>query len=192
MSQAGRSGGVSPWAKLAPVVVLVVGLVGSTAAAATPTAPEGIWYTKDQESIIRVHPCGDSADLYCGTLVWLKEPTEADGAPKLDKYNPDAAKKTKPIVGTDILLHMKADADHWKGSAYNPEDGKIYDITFKVKTDKSENDVADLRGCVFGFLCRTEVFTRASDVPGGDPTLAEAGTKKHKMTKKDAKSSAHR
>ena len=95
------------------------------------------------------------------------------------------------MVGVDILLAMKADSDHWKGHAYNPEDGKIYDITFKVKTETEPNDVADLRGCVLGFLCQTEKFSRANEVPGGDPTLASAG-KKHSKPKKDAKSSATR
>ncbi len=190
MSQATRSPGIASWTRLLPAAILVVGTLG-TALADVPLSPEGIWYTKDQESIIRVHVCTDSAGLYCGTLVWLKEPTETDGSAKLDKLNPDASKKEHPIIGTDILLRMKADADHWKGNAYNPEDGKVYDITFKVKGD----DVADLRGCVLGFLCRTETFTRAGDVPGGDPTLADAG-KKRKPTataKKDAKAApAHK
>ncbi len=171
-------------------MVFVAGLAGS-AAAQTAVSPEGIWYTKDQESIIRVHTCPEGNGLFCGTLVWLKEPTETDGSAKLDALNPDPSKKTNPMIGTDILLHMKADSDHWKGNAYNPEDGKVYDITFKVKSEKADNDVADLRGCVFGFLCRTETFSRASEVPGGDPTLAaDAGVGKKR--KKDAKSSAHK
>ena len=194
MSQAYRSRGIASWTRLVPplaVTLIFAGVLVSADAAnaQTPISPEGIWYTKDQESIIRVHPCVDQADDFCGTLVWLKAPTETDGTPKVDKNNHDPAKQTKPIVGTDILLQMKSDGDHWKGSAYNPEDGKIYDITFKVKSDK--NDIADLRGCVFGFLCRTETFTRASSVPGGDPTLTADATKKHKP-KKDVKSTAHK
>lgn len=173
--------------------LLTLGLI--TPAFADPATPEGIWYTKDEESIIKVHPCPDQAPEFCGTLVWLKEPTEKDGSPKVDKLNKDPAKKGKPMVGLDILLEMKSDDDHWTGKAYNPDDGKIYDITFKVKTDKVENDSADLRGCVLGFLCQTETFTRAKEVPGGDPTVADAGQtpKKHRGAKKDSKKdSAHR
>ena len=109
--------------------------------------------------------------------------------------NKDPAKKGKPLVGEDILISMKSDDDHWTGKAYNPEDGKFYDITFKVKTDKEANDQADLRGCLFKFLCRTEVFNRAKEVPGGDPTLtadatgAPGAAKKHKP-KKDVKKDA--
>ena len=157
-------------------------------AKADPTSPVGIWYTDGGESIIKVHGCASDPSDYCGTLVWLKEPTESDGSPKLDKLNKDPAKKDKPIIGLDILLNMKSEDDHWTGKAYNPEDGKFYDVTFKVKTDKEENDQADLRGCLFKFLCKTETFNRAKDVPGGDPTADAAPAKKHKA-KHD---SAHR
>lgn len=174
--------------------VLAVG--ASSQAFADPTTPTGIWYTDGDESIIRVHACTDDSSTYCGTLVWLKEPTEADGTAKLDKLNKDPAKKDRPMIGLDILRELKADDDHWTGKAYNPEDGKFYDVTFKVKSDKEENDQADLRGCLFKFLCKTETFNRAKEVPGGDPTKAADATtspKKHKGAKKDAKKdSAHR
>lgn len=164
-------------------------MTGAGRAAADPVSPLGIWYTDGDESIIKVHNCAADADTYCGTLVWLKEPKEADGSPKVDKLNKDPAKKNKPMIGLDILIGMKSDDDHWTGKAYNPEDGKFYDITFKVKTDKAENDQADLRGCLLRFLCKTETFNRAKEVPGGDPTAdASAGGKK----KKSKHESAHR
>ena len=183
MFQAYRPRKVASWTTLAFAAAVFAGPCAALADGAT--SPEGIWYTKNQESIIRVHACADHADAFCGTLVWLKEPSEKDGSAKLDQYNPDAGKRSKPIIGTDILLHMKEDGDHWKGNAYNPEDGKTYDITLKVKNNKGENDAADLRGCVFGFLCRTEMFTRASNVPG-EAYVADAG-KKRKAAKHDAK-----
>ncbi len=192
MSQAFRSGGFARWMRPLPLLASACLMVGCVAAAAaeTPVSPEGIWYTRGQESIIRVHPCASAVEAFCGTLVWLKDPNEADGTPKVDKLNRDPTKKGKPMLGTDILLRMTPDSDRWRGHAYNPEDGKIYDITFHVKTETEENDTADLRGCVLGFLCQTEKFTRAREVPGGDPT-ADAGGKKIKL-KKDTKASAHR
>ena len=197
MLQAHRSRGIARWTRLIAAVACITPTFGlvRTASADAPTPPDGIWYTKDDESIIRVHPCVDDADSFCGTLVWLKEPNEANGQVKIDKLNRDPAKKNKPMIGLDILLQMKPDSDHWKGKAYNPDDGKIYDITFKVKTDKEANDTADLRGCVLSFLCQTETFTRAKEVPGGDPTLtadASAAKKGQHKAKKDLKSSAHR
>ena len=76
------------------------------AAIADPVPPEGIWYTSGDDSIIRVHPCTEDATAFCGTLVWLKEPNEADGSPKVDKLNKDPEKNGKPMVGLDILLNM--------------------------------------------------------------------------------------
>ena len=165
---------------------------GAGKAFADPVTPTGIWYTDGDESIIKVHSCTSETEAFCGTLVWLKDPKESDGSPKVDKLNKDPAKKNKPMIGLDILLGMKADDDHWTGKAYNPEDGKLYDITFKVKTDKEENDQADLRGCLLRFLCKTETFNRAKEVPGGDPTAdastnAGTGAKKKKSKHEAAK-----
>ncbi len=181
MSRSCRFRRVGRWTRLAAFAALAstTGLVALTApAAAAATTPEGIWYTDEHDSIIKVHPCADGNDKFCGSIVWLKDPTESDGSPKVDKLNPDASKRGNPMVGSEILVGMIEDGDHWKGHAYNPEDGKLYDITFKVKTGKELNDTADLRGCVLRFLCKTSTFTRAGEVPGGEPTLASTGMKK--------------
>lgn len=178
MIQANRSARTAFWRALVAGTMMLA----SSSFAQASGGPDGIWYTKGEESIIKVHPCSADAGSLCGTLVWLKEPNDASGSPKVDKLNKDPAKKNRPMLGLDILLNMKTADDHLKGKAYNPEDGKLYDITFKVKDDET----ADLRGCVLGFLCQTEVFTRAKDVPGGDPT-AVADAKKHKV-----KATAHK
>lgn len=177
-----------------------------------PVPPDGYWFTKGSESIVRVLPCSDippagpvspakapavapspgDPPSFCGMVVWLKDPLDAKGRPKIDSLNHDPAKKDKPIVGLEILFGMVPKDDHWAGQAYNPDDGKFYEITFKVKTDKTPNDEADLRGCVLKILCQTETFTRTADVPGGDPTLTAVSTaskpaRPHGM-KKDASS----
>ena len=91
------------------------------------------------------------------------------------------------MIGLDVFTKMAEDSDHWKGKAYNAEDGKTYDVTFAVKTENSPNDVADVRGCLLGFLCRTEQFKRAAQVPGGDPTASAdaAATRKKPRAKKE-------
>ena len=195
MFQTYRSRATARWQVLVAATGLATILVASASreVRADPASPAGIWYTDGDESIIKVHGCTDDPTIYCGTLVWLKEPTEADGSPKVDKLNKDPAKKNKPMIGIDILLNLKSDDDHWTGKAYNPEDGKFYDVTFKVKTDKEENDQADLRGCLFRFLCKTETFNRAKEVPGGDPTTtADAGSNGALKRHKGKKDSAHR
>ena len=149
-------------------------LIGTHAMATAQTvAPDGIWYDEKGSTIIKFAPCSTA---YCGTIVWLKEPTQADGSPQIDSSNPDVTKQKRPIVGLEIFSGLTAEDDHWKGRVYNPDNGKVYDVTIKVRTDKEPNDKADVRGCVLRVLCGTETFSRAADVPGGDPTLAEAPT----------------
>jgi uncharacterized protein (DUF2147 family) len=154
--------------------VATMALVGTIVPSfADPISPEGLWYTKGDESIIKFTPCKTS---FCGSVVWLKEPNGPDGKPMVDAKNPDKTKQSQPMIGVEIFTGMTPVGDHWKGKAYNADDGKTYDITFTVKTDKEPNDNADVRGCILGFLCGTENFRRAAEVPGGDPTLTAAAT----------------
>ena len=57
-----------------------------------------------------------------------------------------------------ILIDMKKKpgADQWEGQVYNAKDGQIYSSTIKpVGTDQLE-----IQGCVLGFLCGGETWTR--------------------------------
>ncbi len=148
---------------LAVSIFLGFPLEGASAALAAPIDPSGLWSTKDDESIIKIAPCDK---FYCGTLVWLKEPNDAHGKPKLDDQNTDAAKRSRPMLGMEILSNMAAEKDHWRGTAYNADDGKFYDITFKVTTTKTPNDTGEIEGCILKILCKTEIFNRAPSIPG--------------------------
>jgi uncharacterized protein (DUF2147 family) len=131
-------------------------------AAAAPDSPVGLWFTANEGSIIKIAPCGED---FCGALIWLKEPDGPDGKPKSDTLNEDSAERGKPLIGLEILRDLSADYDRWCGKAYNPEDGKTYDITFKVVPGKAAADKAEIEGCVLKILCKTDVFTRTQAVP---------------------------
>ncbi len=159
------------------------------AASPPPVDPAGYWSTKDDESIIRIGPCATPAApstipapnaplVYCGTIVWLKEPLEK-GVPKIDNINPDPAKRGRPIVGMEVFSEFVVDSDHWKGKAYNSDDGKTWDVTFKVQPDKTNGDKAEITGCLVWPLCQSETFTKVQTVPGGDPTLAASSAPPH-------------
>ncbi len=172
-----RNAQISATAALMTIVV-------NTSAFAAPLDPAGLWSTKDDESIIRIGPCAfPSTTLsattppppsvvppYCGTLVWLKDPLEK-GVPKMDAENPDKEKRKRPLIGLELLTGLSAEKDHWKGKAYNADDGKIYDITFKVIPDKVKGDKGEITGCLVWPLCKSETFTKVQVVPGGDPTI---------------------
>src|SRR3954464_5205345 len=101
----------------------LLALAGSTNALAAE--PTGTWLTQTATSRIRVADCGGAL---CGTIIWLKEPNDEDTKkPKTDKNNSDAAKRSRPLIGVQIVLGMKpAGENKWTGQVYNAEDGKTY------------------------------------------------------------------
>jgi len=117
----------------------------------------GTWYTASRDSQVRIVNCGGAL---CGSLVWLKEPNDPDtGRPKTDKHNADAGKQGRPLLGVQIVLGMKPSAtpNEWDGQVYNAEDGKTYTGSFTLTGANS----AELKGCVLGFLCKSQAWTRA-------------------------------
>lgn len=157
----GRRRSRSFWPAAASLALAVTAAL-STSASAAPETATGLWFTKNDGSIIKIAPCGAN---YCGTLIWLKESNGFDGKPRTDKYNEDPAKRGRSLIGIEILIDLAADNDRWRGKAYNPEDGKTYDVTFKVAPDKIAGDKAEIEGCVLKILCKTDVFTKTQAVP---------------------------
>jgi uncharacterized protein (DUF2147 family) len=132
----------------------LVALAGSALAA----DPAGMWLTQSGNSRIRLADCGGAL---CGTIVWLKEPNDPDtGKPKTDKNNSDASKRSRPLIGVQIVLGMKpAGTDKWSGQVYNAEDGKTYsgNLTF------SGGNSLQLQGCALGGLvCKGQTWTKVN------------------------------
>jgi len=136
--------------------VAFLALAGSGSALAAD--PNGTWLTQIGTSRIRVADCGGAL---CGTIVWLKEPNDAEtGKPKTDKNNADASKRSRPLIGTQIVLGMKpAGTDKWTGQVYNAEDGKTYsgNLTY------SGGGSLQLQGCALGGLvCKSQTWTKVN------------------------------
>ena len=125
-------------------ILLATGV--STALAADPT---GDWKVADGVANIRVAQC--SGNMW-GAVAWEKTPGGKD------KNNPDASKQSRPTLGMPILIEMKKKPgiDAWEGQVYNAKDGQLYSSTIKpVGADQLE-----IQGCVLGFLCGGETWTR--------------------------------
>jgi uncharacterized protein (DUF2147 family) len=125
-------------------VFLATGL--NAALAADPT---GDWKVADGVANIRVAQCSGSM---WGVVAWEKTPGGKD------KSNPDVAKQSRPTLGMPILIDMKKKpgVDAWEGEVYNAKDGQLYSSTIKpVGIDQLE-----IQGCVLGFLCGGETWTR--------------------------------
>lgn len=98
----------------------------------------GLWATEGGKSHVRIAPCGKAL---CGNIVWLKEPLNDQGKPKVDSENPDEELKKRPILGLKLLngfLPDEDEAQHWvDGEIYNPEDGETYSCTMTLQEDGS-------------------------------------------------------
>ena len=97
----------------------------------------GVWLRDNGESKIRMAPCGGGV---CGHISWMKTPGKNGGH-----------------VGQKVFYDMKPDGDGWKGTAFNPEDGKTY--TGKATIS---GQTMTTKGCVLGgLICKSASWTRS-------------------------------
>ena len=112
--------------------------------------PVGEWMTQKGYAKIRIENCGNAL---WGAVAW-------EQTPGIDNKNPDPNKKGRPTLGMPVLLEMKqVDPNKWAGQIYNSEDGQTYSSNISMGSP----DVLQVRGCVLGFLCGGEDWTRVKD-----------------------------
>ncbi|MBQ4917018.1 MAG: DUF2147 domain-containing protein [Muribaculaceae bacterium] len=131
---------------------MIVGLILAIAPISMAFAQgvEGKWKLSDGTAIVEVYKVGDD---YNGKIVWLKNPTEADGTPAIDDKNPDKKLRSRKLIGLNMLSGLKKSKKGYSGGTiYDPGNGKTYNCSMKV-----EGDVLKVRGSLDkrGFLGRT-------------------------------------
>lgn len=113
-------------------------LIAVSASAAAPDAIVGTWLTEDGSSKVTVAATtgADGGTVYTGTVTWLAEP-KRDGKPVQDANNPDAALRTRAILGLEILSGFKATpGGGWAGGTiYSPRAGKRYPAELALAPD---------------------------------------------------------
>jgi uncharacterized protein (DUF2147 family) len=143
---------------------LATGLNAALAADVT-----GDWRVADGVANIRVAQCNGSM---WGVVAWEKTPGGRD------THNPDASKQSRPTLGMPILIDMKKKAgvaDTWEGQVYNAKDGQLYSSTIKP----AGTDQLEIQGCVLGFLCGGETWSRvAPPIPSSPANSMAKGTPK--------------
>jgi uncharacterized protein (DUF2147 family) len=110
----------------------------------------GKWKLEDGTAIVEVYQQGD---VFNGKIVWLQNPTEADGSPAKDKNNPDEKLRSRQLIGLNMLHGLKKNGREYSGgSIYDPGNGKTYNCSMKV-----EGDILKVRGSLDkrGLLGRT-------------------------------------
>lgn len=131
-----------------PLLAVLALTPGAATAAPAPIA--GRWLTEGGKALVEIAPCRQQL---CGHVVQVLKPRP--GGPPVDSNNPDAALRSRPIVGIAILTGFSADSDRWRGRIYDPESGRTY---------RSElvgaGNALKVKGCI-GPFCRTQTWTRA-------------------------------
>lgn len=123
--------------------------------AGSPNAILGEWVTEEDKSFVEIYQCDE---LYCGRIVWLKNPRDEEGKEKLDKKNPDESLRSRKLIGMPILWGFRYGGEgQWEGGKiYDPQNGKTYSCKIKLEGQKLR-----VRGFIgFSLLGRTAVWTR--------------------------------
>lgn len=124
----------------------VAALVGTAFAGGDPS---GIWLSESGKTKVKIGPCGSA---YCGTILAVM------GGEQNDLNNPDAARRSRPLVGSLMITKMVADGDSFKGNLYDYTSGKTYTGKMTANGDK-----LDLAGCILaGLICRSETWSRSN------------------------------
>jgi len=90
----------------------------------------------------------------CGRLVQIMK--ARPGAPTVDVNNRDAALRSRPIQGIAILSGFTDRGADWRGTIYDPRNGKSY----KSIVSKNADGALKVQGCI-AFFCLARVRTRA-------------------------------
>jgi sterol desaturase/sphingolipid hydroxylase (fatty acid hydroxylase superfamily) len=161
----------APAAIAAALFVFMLVFAGSEHANAQPRSEiAGNWATRGFGSIVQFRPCAHAPDAMCGRIVWLWEPNDSQGRARTDNRNPDHALRSRSLIGVEIVSGLRESAPQvWsEGSVYNPDDGRTYTGSIRLR-----NGVLELRGCALGVFCETQTWRRPEDVTAAIGRLAQ-------------------
>ena len=150
------------------LLIVALFLTASAIAAppsATPTDIRGLWVDHREREKQAVAVWIDEYDGHmCGYIYWLKKPLSADGLPKRDRHNPNAALRARPRCGLEILTGFRRLTENtWAdGQIYNPGDGQTYNGKLNLESDGSLGIRGFVGMSIFG---KTIEWVRPSEVP---------------------------
>jgi len=143
-------------------VALGVAATAAGPARATEARTElaGRWATEGFGSIVELRPCAGAPAELCGRIVWLWAPAPG-GRERVDGRNPDPTLRSRPIIGTEIVSGLRETSPGvWTGGRlYNPDDGRTYAGTARLK-----GGLLELKGCALTVVCRDQTWRRPQDV----------------------------
>ena len=133
-------------------ILLALAATLSTAAAASASPVEGVWRAPVKNATIRVYACGANV---CGKV---EDSDDLRANPEMrDIKNKDANLRQRRIKGVEMMTNFSGGPTEWTGGTlYDPSSGNTYHGSITLVS----HDSLDLKGCIFGPLCRTQTWTR--------------------------------
>ncbi|WP_161958676.1 DUF2147 domain-containing protein [Ferruginivarius sediminum] len=151
--------------KLVPfLIVMLLSVVhGPVSLSAQELTPVGVWLHDNERIRVKVAPCDEQRDEpLCGKIVWLKNPEDEEGKPRLDTENPDQAQRDQLVIGTTVIHGLVRSGPRvWTdGTIYNPDDGETYRARVTVVDPNTLHVRIYVMLPLFG---ETKVWTRVED-----------------------------
>jgi uncharacterized protein (DUF2147 family) len=127
--------------------LLLAGLL--CAATAALADPVGEWRVADGTATIRIHRCGAAL---CGNIA-----TTAS-TPGKDDRNPDPNKRSRSVLGMEVLIDMRRAGDNlWSGTSYDADDGQYYSTQISLDGESA----LKIQGCApGGGPCGSQTWSR--------------------------------
>ena len=140
-------------------ILLSIGLLTFLISTAQKESVEKVWFNAEKTSKVEFYKSADGT--FYGKIIWIKEPNDKYGKPKLDLHNKEEKLRTQPIMGLIIFKKFKKGSsaiEFEDGTVYDPVSGKTYCGTLFVNGKE-----LNLRGfiCGFSFTGKTSVWTLA-------------------------------
>lgn len=111
---------------------------------------------KGNVSHVRISKVGDG---YRAQVVWLERPNNANGTPRLDIHNPDAAKRRQRADQVVLIDRVRYHDGVWEGGEiYDPTEGKSYTVQLRFKDART----LAVKGSLFIFS-QTVLWTRIEE-----------------------------
>lgn len=121
----------------------------------SPDAILGVWQNASGKGHIQIYKQGN---YYFGKIIWLKNPVDADGKPKVDKHNSNPNGRNNPLIGLVMLKHFAYKDSEWTdGYIYNPQDGKEYKGYIKMP---NSNTIVIRAYIGFSWIGKSDTWTR--------------------------------
>ncbi len=117
----------------------------------------GRWLSESGKAKIEIFETGGK---FYGKIVWLKNPLDENGVPKVDKNNPKPEKRSIKLIGLLMVKSLEFDGKGtWQnGTIYDPENGKDY----KCKVTKTTEGKLEIRGYIgVSVIGRTTTWSQA-------------------------------